>query len=81
MKNLSVKVQNGIECVIFPSCRRMSCEAQQRDVGVFKMLFENQSEDSEIRIAAFLSIMRCPSYPTIRWIRDALDREEVNQGK
>ncbi|XP_050528812.1 uncharacterized protein LOC126898616 isoform X2 [Daktulosphaira vitifoliae] len=39
----------------------------------------NQSLDSEVRIAAYLQVMRCPIYSVVRHIVAALDTEEVNQ--
>jgi len=59
-------------------CRRMSCNA---DVNILTRLFENQAEDSEVRIASFIGLMRCPTYLTISSIKAALEREEVNQGE
>ncbi len=47
---------------------------------ILKSVFENQYDDSEVRIAAFMGIMRCPSYPIVRWIRKSLAEEQVNQG-
>ena len=60
------------------SCiRRMTCDA---DVNILKRLFENPTEDSEVRIAAFIGLMRCPTYLTIRSIKELLEKEQVNQG-
>lgn len=44
-------------------------------------IFVNQSMDSEVRIAAYLQVMRCPIYSVVRYIVTLLDTEEVNQGK
>lgn len=44
-------------------------------------VFENQEEDAEVRIAAFLTVMRCPTYPTIRWLKDVMRKEQIRQGK
>jgi hypothetical protein len=44
-----------------------------------EILAEN-SEDSEIRIAAYLGVMKCVDYKTFLSIKDLLNREEVNQG-
>jgi len=43
-------------------------------------VFVNQSIDSEVRIAAYLQVMRCPIYSVVRHIVSILDNEEVNQG-
>ena len=47
---------------------------------MWKILIDG-SEDSEIRITAYLMVMKCPDYPTIMKIKDLLSSEEVNQGK
>lgn len=43
-------------------------------------IFVSQSLDSEVRIAAYLQVMRCPVYSMVRHIVTVLDKEEVNQG-
>lgn len=43
-------------------------------------ILEDYSEDSEIRITAYLVVMKCVDYHTILKVRDLLDNEEVNQG-
>lgn len=43
-------------------------------------IFVNQSVDSEVRIAAYLQVIRCPIYSVVRHIVSVLDIEEVNQG-
>lgn len=43
-------------------------------------IFEDVSEDSEIRINAYLAIMKCVDYHTILRIKDLLNIEEINQG-
>lgn len=43
-------------------------------------ILEDYSEDSEIRITAYLAVMKCVDYHTILKVRDLLDNEEVNQG-
>lgn len=57
--------------------RRLPC-MNTRDR--FLELFRNQKIDSEVRIAAYLQMMRCPDYITIRIVRHCLQEEEVNQG-
>lgn len=56
----------------------MNCNSDQ---SMFGRVFENESEDSEVRIAAFIGLMRCPTYSTIRSIKETLEREQVNQGE
>ena len=43
-------------------------------------LFLDQTEDAELRIAAYLGVMRCPTYNTISLVENVLQHEEVNQG-
>lgn len=50
-------------------------------IPALKAIFQNQLEDSEVRISAFLGIMRCPSYPVVVWIKEKLEKEQVNQGE
>jgi len=58
--------------------RRLPClEARE----FFMDLYRNQTQDTEIRIAAYLQAMRCPNYNMITLLRSQLDLEEVNQGK
>lgn len=44
-------------------------------------IFVDQSVDPEVRIAAYLQVMRCPIYNVVRHIVNVLDSEGVNQGK
>lgn len=39
----------------------------------------NPSEDVEIRIAAYLAIMRCPTMKDVMEIKEMLEKEEINQ--
>lgn len=57
--------------------RRLSCEEHR---AFFENFLKNQNEDAEVRIAAYLQIMRCPNYVVIRTIKHCLEVEEVNQG-
>lgn len=57
--------------------RRFSCEEASPQ---FIELLRNHTMDSEIRIALYLQIMRCPNYHIIEVIRNCLENEEVNQG-
>jgi hypothetical protein len=43
-------------------------------------ILADNNEDSEIRIAAYLGVMKCSDYKTVLAIKDLLNREEVNQG-
>ena len=45
-----------------------------------RTVFRDLAEDSEVRIAAYLGLMRCPSHREIGLVRAALEQEQVNQG-
>ncbi|XP_043484877.1 apolipophorins [Leptopilina heterotoma] len=57
--------------------RLKSCE-ETRDV-FFLENYRNFTIDSEVRIASYLQVMRCPDYRVIKTIRHILEEEEVNQ--
>lgn len=58
--------------------RRMpSCE-QTRDL-FFLNYYRNFTLNTEIRIASYLQVMRCPDYNVIKTIKHTLKMEEVNQ--
>jgi len=42
-------------------------------------MYRNTTENTEIRIAAYLQIIKCPDYASIKHIKDVLKREVVNQ--
>ena len=44
-------------------------------------LLEDKSQDNEVRIAAYLAVMRCPCSPALRRIEALLAIEEFNQGR
>lgn len=56
--------------------RRTDCE-KNRDF--FLDTYQNMTENSEIRIAAYLETIRCPDYLTVKHIKYILQIEEVNQ--
>ncbi|KAL8574007.1 hypothetical protein ACOMHN_029454 [Nucella lapillus] len=56
--------------------RRMPCSADRNDV---MEVFLRHSEDSELRIAAYLTVMQCPAENVLNQVRQALLSEEVNQ--
>lgn len=58
--------------------RLPSCE-ETRD-QFFLDYYRNTTLDTEIRIASYLQVMRCPNYNVIKIIKHALKMEEVNQG-
>lgn len=58
--------------------RKIPCD-DSRDY--FEDLYRDPYQDSELRIAAYLQLMKCPNYLMIRAIRNTLENEEINQGK
>ena len=61
------------------SYRRLSCNGKSR--SHLLDLYANKYQDTELRIAAYLAVMQCPTSQIIRKIKDTLYGEEVNQGK
>lgn len=57
--------------------RRYPCKYTRDRFMEILMTF---SVDSEIRIASYLQVMRCPSYITIKRLKYLLEVEQVNQG-
>jgi hypothetical protein len=49
---------------------------QRRDI---LSLFRNKDEDSELRIAAYLAVMECPSNSVLALVKQTLESEEINQ--
>ena len=43
------------------------------------ILYRDDTEDSELRIAAYIQVMKCPNEYIISQVRDTLASEEVNQ--
>ncbi|XP_076095776.1 uncharacterized protein LOC143066849 [Mytilus galloprovincialis] len=56
--------------------RRMACDANRNELMT---IYSNRNEDSEIRIAAYLGLMTCPSKSILNKIQTTLESEEVNQ--
>ena len=57
--------------------RRVSCHSFDRKPLLD--LYRDMSKDSELRIAAYLSIMQCPSLQLLDEIKKTLTVEVVNQ--
>ncbi|GAB1606238.1 hypothetical protein Ahia01_000906300 [Argonauta hians] len=56
--------------------RRIPCDAERSDLmGIFR----DESEDSEIRITAYLALMKCPTEMTLINIKTVLEKETSNQ--
>ncbi|XP_056647213.1 uncharacterized protein LOC130451874 [Diorhabda sublineata] len=70
------EIDVGIRVAAVESFRRTSCDDTR---SYFEHIFRTQEMDAEVRIAAYLQIMRCPDYLLIKTIRHTLMNEEVNQ--
>lgn len=70
------EIPTEIRLNIVAAHRRMDCE-KNRDY--FLDTYRNFKMNSEIRIAAYLEMMRCPDYLTVKQIKYILQNEEVNQ--
>lgn len=58
-----------MQCIIFVDVQRNNLLA----------LFRNTDEDSELRLAAYLQVMKCPTDNILQQIKETLMSEEVNQ--
>lgn len=56
--------------------RRLDCHNTQ---DYFMETYKNLTMNTEIRIASYLQVMRCPDYQSIQEIKKLLEEEEVNQ--
>lgn len=63
----------------FAAHRRFSC-VDNKNSDDFLNYFANTNENTEIRIAAYLSSMECASLSTYTQVKDVLYKEETNQG-
>lgn len=59
--------------------RRQSCDVEQKQ-PLFN-IFKTTSEPAELRIVAFVELMRCPTQELIDEIKEQLEKETVNQGE
>ncbi|KAL1492708.1 hypothetical protein ABEB36_010924 [Hypothenemus hampei] len=66
----------GVRVAAVETFRRLPCKKHQ---SYFESVFENQEQDTEVRIAAYLQLMRCPTYLLVRKISFRLREEQVNQ--
>ncbi|XP_075219817.1 apolipoprotein lipid transfer particle isoform X2 [Lycorma delicatula] len=56
--------------------RRFSCN---NDRNLLLNVYLNQTYDSELRIPAYLEVMKCPTHNIIKAVKELLVKEEVNQ--
>nr|XP_034313736.1 apolipophorins isoform X7 [Crassostrea gigas] len=66
----------GIRVAAVEAYRRMPCAADRNNLIA---LFRNTDEDSELRLAAYLQVMKCPTDNILQQIKETLMSEEVNQ--
>lgn len=64
-------------CCVRVSNMSLPCSCRQRNNVLQTFLRVN--EDAELRIAAYLAAMQCPTEGVVQQVRDALLSEEVNQ--
>ena len=57
--------------------RRLPCEINK---DFLFNLFLDEKFASELRIAAYLQVMKCPTYYTVKGVRESLEKEKINQG-
>ncbi|GFQ98349.1 vitellogenin [Trichonephila clavata] len=55
--------------------RRVSCDISREEL---MKTYSNYNEDTEIRIAAYLAVMRCPSVPVIEQVKEVMMGEKIN---
>ncbi|PSN46112.1 hypothetical protein C0J52_17248 [Blattella germanica] len=74
-----LEVRNPIELKLaaISAYRRLPCNEKTR--SHLLELYTKKQEDTELRIAAYLAVMQCPTSQTIRKIKDTLYSEDVNQ--
>ncbi|XP_071116773.1 uncharacterized protein [Haliotis cracherodii] len=56
--------------------RRLPCTADRSEVMT---IYQDSDEDSELRIAAYLAVMQCPSEDVLSTIQGTLESEKANQ--
>lgn len=59
----------------------MNCQNGRRFESLLIRFVGNANEDSELRIAAYLGLTRCPDTDTVNVIKEVLVDGEVSQGK
>lgn len=71
------QVDVAIRVAAIETYRRSRCEDSR---SYFEDIFRSKREEVEVRLAAYLQVMRCPNYVVVSTIRHSLEVEEVNQG-
>ncbi|KAG1669608.1 Apolipophorin [Nymphon striatum] len=73
---MNTKTNNDIRIAAIEAFRRLPCTVSRRTL---MNQFRDSQEDTEVRIAAYLALMKCPTPAIIQSIKDDLNIEEVNQ--
>ncbi|XP_071518164.1 uncharacterized protein [Panulirus ornatus] len=68
--------ENEIKVGAITAFRRFPCNVSREPLQNF---FLDASQDSELRIAAYLELMRCADFQTVKLVKHMLLYEEVNQ--
>lgn len=78
LKNLIVdeEFMEDVKMQIVEVFRKTECD---RTRDFFMDIYQNHTQIVELRIASYLQLMKCPTYKTIKSIRDFLPKERVNQ--
>ncbi|XP_069127420.1 uncharacterized protein [Argopecten irradians] len=72
----SVQATMEMRVAAVEAFRRFPCTDDRSEL---MRLYKDSSEDSEIRIAAYLEVMKCANSEVIAEVKDTLATEEVNQ--
>ena len=67
-----------IRLAAIDAIRRVPCDSYDR--SHLLSYFRNINHDSELRIASYLAIMRCPTPQLLEEVKQTLISESVNQG-
>ncbi|KFM65445.1 Apolipophorin, partial [Stegodyphus mimosarum] len=73
-KNPQIRTEARLAAI--DTFRRVGCDVSRESL---MNLFSNYNEDTEIRIAAYLAIMKCPNSKTIQDIKNIFMNEKINQ--
>ena len=74
MMNPAVEMELRVEAV--KAFRRIDCDVARTDVMT---LYQDMTMDSELRIHAYLQLMKCPSRQVLVDIKQQMQSEEINQ--
>ncbi|CAL1268821.1 unnamed protein product [Larinioides sclopetarius] len=72
-KNPQLRTETRLAAI--EAFRRVSCDINREEL---MKAYSNYNEDTEIRIAAYLAVMKCPTVSRIQEIKDVLLNEKIN---